>query len=931
MRRTARSYKAWYIIGIIFFAILIFGGVLSTFYTDLLWFGEVGYSSVYWTRIISRLELGIAAGVLFFLIVYSNIWIARKMAPPVISNYTDNSLRSRMGRLASRGFLLLFLAITLGISFLVGLEASSHWLGYKAFLNATPFGETDPIFKKDIGFFVFRLGFYQYIYGLLMFTLIVAAIGTAIVHYTDRAIEFLAGRATFAPHVKSHLSFLFAAILFAKAWGYRLDGYNLIYSPSGVVFGPGYTDVHARMFGYQALAVVAIIAGILALINIYRRGIKLPATALIILIGASIILGWVYPGFVQQAYVKPNELNRESKYIQNNINLTRMAFGLDEKRIEVRNFPELTPISAANLQANRPTINSIRLWDYRPLRSTYTQLQALWQYYEIANVDVDRYTINGEVRQVMLAARELSQETSQMGSGSWVNTHFQFTHGYGAVMSPVNKATEQGLPDFFIKDMPPRSSVGINITTPQIYYGEMTNNYVIANSSEKEFDYPSEGKPTYTRYSGSGGIPIGSYLKRLAFAWRFSDSNLALKNPITENSRFMFRRQIKERVEAIFPFFLYDADPYLVISEGKLYWMIDAYSISSRYPYATPYEISSRTGFDVNYFTDINYIRNAAKVVIDAYNGTVNYYMADSTDPLVQTYNKIFPGVFKPMSNMPADLHKHIRYPEMMFRAQTQVLLTYHMQDPQVFYNKGDLWSIPNEIVETAEEETPMEPYYVVMKLPGQAKEQFLLMRPFTPATKNNMVAWMGAISDPENYGKTVLYLFPKDELVYGPAQIEAKINQDPVISPQLSLWDQRGSQVNRGNLLVIPIDKSILYVKPLYLQSRSSQIPELARVVVVYGERVVMENTLEAALQRLFGGSSITQPQPSPAGTPTARPSIPAGGAVSGEVRRLIDQAVSEFNQAQDLQRKGDWAGYGEKINQMQSTLRKLQQQAGE
>ncbi|MHB1000207.1 MAG: UPF0182 family membrane protein [Armatimonadota bacterium] len=930
MRRRTTNHKPWFILGAIILFFLIFGGLLASFYTDWLWFGEVGYRSVFWTKLTSRIELGLIAGLLFFIIVFANIWLARKMAPTVVSQYTDNSLRSRMGRLARRGFILLTLAITLGLSVLVALEAGSHWLSYQVFSNATAFGETDPIFNRDIGFFVFKLGFLQYIYGWLFFTLIVAVIATAIIHYTDRAIEVLAGRPTFAPHVKSHLSLLFAAALFVKAWGYRLNSYELLYSPTGVVYGPGYTDVHARLIGYKILTIVAIIAGLLALVNIFLRGIKLPATALVILLGASVILGWVYPGFVQQAYVKPNELNRESAYIKNNINLTRQAYNLN--KIEVRNFPELGNLTAAEIQNNSATINSIRLWDYRPLRSTYTQLQALWQNYDIPNVDIDRYRINGDIRQVMLAARELSTDTTQATS-SWVNRRFQFTHGYGAVMSPVNTSTEQGLPEFFIKDMPPKSSVGINITTPQIYYGELTTDYVISNSDEKEFDYPSEGKPTYTSYSGTGGIPIGNYLQRLAFAWRFSDTNLILNNPITSQSRLMYRRQIMERVQTIFPFLIYDPDPYLVISGGKLYWMIDAYSVSNRYPYSTPFEISPRSGFNVNYFTDVNYIRNAAKIVIDAYNGNVNYYTADDSDPLVKTYSKIFPGVFKPMSSMPADIHEHIRYPELLFRTQSQMLLTYHMEDPQVFYNKSDRWDLPNEIVETSEVETPMEPYYVVMKLPGQDKEQFLMMRPFTPVTKSNMVAWMGAISDPENYGKILLYQFQKDQLIYGPAQIEAKINQDPVISPQISLWDQRGSQVSRGNMIVIPIGESILYVKPLYLQSRSSKIPELARVVVAYGDRVIMETTLNAALQKLFGGSAGTT-RPATTGittTPTTRPSAPSTApAPTGDMRTLINRAASQFNEAQELQRRGDWAGYGEKLRQLQSTLRQLQQQSG-
>lgn len=897
--------------------LFIFGGMIARFYTDWLWFGEVGYTSVFWTKIINKLVLGVIGGLLFFIIVYTNLWIARRMAPPVISNIHDESFRGKAGRLAKRAFALIILGIAIAVGVLAGIEASSHWLDYKVFANAVMFNQQDPIFKKDISFYVFKLGFYRYIYGWLFFTLSVAFIGTALVHYTDRAIEFLSGKAIFAPHVKSHLSLIFAAVLFVRAWGFRLDAYSLLYSPSGVIYGAGYTDVHARLLGYQILTVAAVIAGILGLINIYRKGIKLPVAAIAILFGAYIIFGAVYPSFIQQFIVKPNELNKESSFIQNNIDLTRQAFNLD--KIETRSFPKLAPLSADDIKNNSATIKSIRLWDYRPLQSTYSQLQSLWQYYSILNVDIDRYRVDGIERQVMLAAREMSSEAGQTGSGTWVNRHFQFTHGYGAVMSPVNEKTEKGLPNFFIKDMPPKSSVGINITRPEIYYGELTHDFVVANSSEKEFDYPSEGKPTYTSYSGKGGISISGYLQRLAFAWRFSDINLILKNPISPGSRMMMRRQIVERVNTIFPFMMYDSDPYLVISNGKLFWMIDAYTVSNSYPYSTPYEISPGSGFNTSYYATVNYMRNSAKVVIDAYEGTVNYYVSDDTDPMVKTYSKVFPGVFKQMSEMPSDIHEHIRYPEMMFRLQSQVLFTYHMQDPQVFYNKSDRWDTPNELVDVTGEETPMEPYYVVMRLPGQKHEQFLLMRPFVQAQKNNMVAWMGAICDPENYGKILLYQFPKDELVYGPAQIESTINQDPDISPKLNLWNQLGTKVNRGNMIVIPIEKSILYVKPLYLQSTTSKIPELSQVVVAYQDKVAMESTLEAALQRVFG-SAGSQPVASD-GTrqPSAKVSAPQ------DIQGLINQAGAQFDAAQKSQRDGDWAGYGAQVKQLESTLKQL------
>ncbi len=907
MKRTMQV-----IIGAIILLVLIFGSAMIRLYTDWLWFGEVGYRAVYWTRLTDKALLGLIAGLAFFAIVYVNLWIARRFTPPVLGQYDARTIRTQFGDIARKGFGWLIFGCTLVISVFVAMEATTHWINYAMFTHPTPFGSVDPIFHRDIGFYIFKLNFLQYIYGWLMFTLVVAMIATALVSYAERAIEFLAGRPTFAPHVKAHLSLLFAAILLVKAWGYTLDAYNLLYSESGVVFGAGYTDIHARLVALQILAVVAVIAGILSLINIKRRGVALPVTALIVLVGASIIVGGIYPAIVQSFVVTPNAIARESKYIAYDIQSTRKAFNLDV--IQEEPFPRISNLTASDINDNRATINSIRVWDYRPLAQTYTQLQALGPYYDIANVDVDRYMVNGEERQVMLAARELSLSDTQSGAGTWVNRHFQYTHGYGMVMSPVNRATPEGLPDFFVSDMPPTSTVGIDVTQPQIYFGQETSDFVIVDSTVKEYDYPAGNQPVYTSYSGTGGISISNYLRRIAFAWRFGDLQLMLQNPITSDSRILFHRTIQERVQTIFPFLTYDTDPYLVVSEGKQYWMLDAYSVSNKYPYSKPLEDS-----------DVNYMRNAAKVVIDAYNGDVHYYMADVNDPIVKTYAKIFPGVFRPMSSMPVGLRSHVRYPETLFKVQANVLLTYHMKSPQTFYNKGDLWAIPNEIVQTSGNQTPIEPYYVVMTLPGETQEEFLMMLPFTPINKDNMIAWMAARSDPKDYGKIVLYQFPKDQLIYGPAQIESRIRQDSAISPQLSLWNTEGSRVNWGNMLVIPINHSIMYVKPLYLESESAKIPELKRVIVSYGNQLAMEPTLDAAIARIFGGE-VSLPQAAAGLAPSTTKGIPA----TPQTRKLIDQAVAEFERAKELQQKGDWAGYGEQINKLEQTLRQLRGSGG-
>lgn len=904
----------WALIVVVVILFIIFGSSIARFYTDWLWFGEVGYTSVFLTRLLTQLVLGIIVGAFSFFFVYFNLWLARRLAPPIPERYVTSQFRRQFGRIAKIGFTVLLLGLTLAVSLIIGGTASRSWLSYQMFTHPISFGTLDPIFNRDIGFYVFKLGFLEQIYGWLLAVFILAFIGTTLVSYADKAIEFLAGTPRFMPHVKAHLSFLFSLILFAKAWGYRLDAYNLLYSPYGVVFGAGFTDVHARLLAYNVLSVVAVIAGLIALVNIYRRGIVLPLAALGVLVAASFLLGVLYPAFVQQVYVKPNEIKNESRYIRYNIGSTRKAFNLD--KIIVRDFPASEILTPQDIEQNRATINSIRLWDYRPLRQTYSQLQELGPYYKIENVDVDRYVIDGYLRQVMLAARELVPPPPTTAAGSWVNQHFQYTHGYGAVMSPVNTITEEGQPEFFIEGIPPTSKVGIEITRPQIYFGELTIDYVIGNSATKEFDHPAEREQVYTRYSGKGGIPVGSYLRRMAFWLRFGDVNLILRNPITSQSRLMFRRDIQTRVNTIFPFLVYDPDPYLVISNGKLYWMLDAYTATSRYPYSTPTRVGNLYG--------ANYVRNAVKIVIDAYNGTVDYYIADENDPIIRSYASIFKGVFKPISQMPPDLHAHIRYPELLFRVQSEMMLAYHTQDVQVLYTKSDLWAIPNEIVGTTGEPSQMEPYYVVMALPGEAKEDFLIMIPFTFVGKDNMVAWMAAQSNPT---RVVLYQFPRKELVYGPAQIETRINQDAAISQLLTLWSREGSRVNRGNQLVIPIGQSIIYVKPLYLESESSKIPELKRVIVAHGNRLVMGETLDEALAKLLG---IKAPAQLEARAVTGQAGPPSALAVPADVGKLVQEAESYFERAKELQRQGDWAGYGEQMNKLEQTLKRLREVTG-
>jgi hypothetical protein len=575
-------------------------------------------------------------------------------------------------------------------------------------------------------------------------------------------------------------------------------------------------------------------------------------------------------------------------------------------------------LSLEALQDNAATLRNVRLWDYRPLLQTYAQIQEIRLYYDFVDVDIDRYQFDGDYRQVTLAARELAPE--QLRNRTWVNEHLEFTHGYGLVMSPVNEVTPEGLPVLYVRDLPPEVSVNLRIDRPEIYYGEKGGRYVFVKTRVQEFDYPKGDTNVRTTYQGKGGVSVGSVLNRLAFALRFGDSQIFFADALTSESRILFYRNIHERVRRVAPFLAYDRDPYLVVADGRLVWLQDAYTLTDRYPYSQP--VDDR--FAVHADRTGNYIRNSVKVAIDAYDGTLTFYIADPTDPLIQTYASIFPQLFQPMDQMPQSLRAHIRYPEDLFRIQAQIYATYHMKDPNVFYNKEDVWAIPSEVYQG--DQLPMEPYYVIMRLAGEEREEFVLILPFTPATKNNLIAWMAARCDGEHYGELVVYNFPKQELVYGPLQIEARIDQDPTISAQLSLWSQRGSRVIRGNLLVIPLGDSLVYFEPLYLQAEASQLPELKRVIVAFGEKVAMEESLEEALQVVFGGTrAIARGEETP-----AMGESEASG-ISPALADLIRAAREHYDAAQEALRQGDWATYGQELKALKEVLDEMARLTGQ
>jgi uncharacterized membrane protein (UPF0182 family) len=761
-------------------------------YTDFLWFEHFELESVFLTSLWARIGVGLAVAIPFAVLFWINAFIARWQSVRNVLFFSEDTL------VAQPFVSWAIWGVGLFLAWVVGTAASSNWLVFLRFLNQEAFGLADPIFDMDVGFYIYTLPIIHFIQTWLIIGLVLSLIGTVGIYALAQQNNLAEGRVVVLPHVQLHLSILGAILFLAFAAGHWLGLFDLMYSTRGVAYGASYTDVNVSIPALWAMVAVAIVAAAILLLNTLIRRPALSLLAIFIWIVVGIIGTGFIPSFVQRYAVEPNELARETPYIENNIALTNLAYGLDKaQEFSVTNVDPLTPDAVA---ANSATFKNIRLWDYRPLQQTYQQIQAIRLYYLFNDVDLDRYVIDGELRQVALSARELDK--SQLQSPTWVTQKLQFTHGYGAVVNPINEATDDGLPVLWVKDLPPQSSVGLEINRPEIYYGETSNDHVFVNTTEREFNYPSGEENVFTSYEGSGGVVLDSFLKRIIFAVRLADTNMLLSQEFTDESRVMFHREIGQRVRQVAPFLRYDSDPYLVVNdEGNLFWIQDAYTTSGLFPYAEPFTTPS-TG-------RINYIRNSVKVVVDAYNGTLTFYVIDPEDPLVVTYSRIFPDLFKPMGQMPDWVRTHLRYPEDLFRIQSQLYQTYHMRDVNVFYNKEDLWQVPNESYEGSTQ--PVEPYYVVLKLPGETDSEFALVQPFTPDNKDNLIAWMAARSDGENYGKLVTYRFPKQELIFGPLQIEGRIDQNPEISAQITLWDQGGSEVIRGNLLVLPIGNSLL------------------------------------------------------------------------------------------------------------------------
>jgi uncharacterized membrane protein (UPF0182 family) len=787
------------------------------------------------------------------------------------------------------------LTIIIGVvmAFFAAQWGALRWEDFLLFKNSLATGTNDPLLSKDIGFYLFRLPFIETLNGFAGFTLLLTIV-TVAANYFLRGGIFIVGRLiSVDSKVKKHIGILAGFVILNIGFGFYLDTFRLLFSEHGAVFGAGYRDIHAKLFFYRILIFITPLAGIIFMTGILRGSRRLTFLPPVLVVAVYIIGIVVYPYALQKFKVAPNELALETPFIEQNIKFTRLGYNLET--IEVRPFDVNYNLSGEDIEKNDATIKNIRLWDHSPLLRTYSQLQQIRTYYKFADVDNDRYSIKGEYMQVMLAPRELSY--NDLPSKTWINERLIFTHGNGLTLGPVSRISKEGLPEFMIKDIPAVSQIDLNVTRPETYYGELSNNYVIVKTKVPEFSYPTSEGNVYTTYEGNGGVRLDSLFKRALFSVKFKTEKILLSSDISGESKILYYRNILDRVRTVARFLLFDQDPYLIVTkDGRLVWIADAYTVSNRMPYSKPIE------------RRINYIRNSVKVVIDAYNGSMDFYVSDPSDILIKVYSKIFPDIFKSLKEMPDELRQHIRYPHRLLQIQASMFAAYHMTDPKVFYNKENLWEVP------AFGEILMEPYYTIMKLPGEKKEEYILLLPYTPAKRDNLAAWLAARCDEPNYGKLLIYTFPRDRLIFGPKQVDARINQDSYISQQLTLWDQRGSEVIRGSLLVIPIERSLLYVQPLYLAAADKVgLPELRRVIVAYENDVIMEENLDLALQRLFGAKAIVVKADRSAED------------IKSTISELAKEAMRVFERAIELQRQGNWAGYGEEIKKLEQLLKRI------
>lgn len=915
--RIPKISRVWLVLGAVFVLFTVVLPGIAVFITDLYWFESHGFQSVFWKLFTVRWELFIITLIPAFAFYRINWGRAWKSGLRLAEDSYEGAAGIRLSGWALTGAAALFAVVN-------SLSAMDSWSTFLKFMHRTPFGEYDPLFGLDIGFYVFSLPFIKFVQSWFQGVVTVTLLGTFVSYFVTRVISLEGTRVTISPGARLHLSLLGSMVLLMWGAGYWLARYEILFSPTGVVFGAGYTDVKILLPALAFLTSTAVAAALLLLLNFFKPMWKLS----LVLAGAFLLFGWLsvsfVPGIVQQYRVKPNEYELEKPFLGYHLDYTRRAFGLNRvKTVAVTPENEVTP---EELLEDQETVRDIRLWDYSPLLRTYRQLQAIRTYYEFGDIYIDRYRLNGSNRQVMLSAREL--DLSKLQNKTWVNMHLEFTHGYGIVMNPVNEVAPGGLPHFFMKDLPPRTTVDIKLERPQIYYGSKDDFYVLVKTDVKEFDYPMGDSNARSTYEGDGGVSIGSLWRRILFTIRFRDTEILFTGSLRPESKILFYRNVRQALKEVAPFLILDGDTYPVIHNGHIVWVQDAFTWTHRYPYSKPVATQDPT---LRHFNGANYIRNSVKATVDAYDGKMSFYIVDEKDPVVKTWQKIFPAIFKSADEMADGLWEHMRYPEDFFEVQTDVYRIYHMTDTNTYYNREDVWEVT-----PVGRQRRIQPNYVTMKLWGEDDPEFAIIVPYMPLGRDNLIGWMAGRCDPENYGELLVYQFPKQNLIYGPAQIEALINQSPEIASQLSLWSQRGSDVIIGDLLVIPIGKSILYVQPLYLKAENGELPELKRVIVSTGGRVEWDDTFAGALKKLMGKAVFKKedlgeavPLPESPEVQAVREKESSAPLYVRDIPALSRAAQELYDSAQEALRKGDWALYGEEIKKLGEVISELEERS--
>ncbi|CAN5890354.1 UPF0182 family protein [soil metagenome] len=963
--------QLWLVLLGVAVVLLLLATRIATFYTDVLWFGSIGYADVFWTLLGTRIGLGVATGLTAAALVVGNLLLARRLAPDYRVPSAQEEAVERYRQVLEPYARPLAIGVGAVIGLLSGLSLANEWETFLLWANRVPFGIQDPQFGLDVGFFVFQLPLLELVNSWLFTTLVLVIVLTAVAHYVFGGIRPQSPGQRILPQVNAHMSVLLALLVGVRAWGFVLDRYLLSYSERGTVTGLSYTDVNAQLLAFQLLAIIAAVCVALFLVNLRFRGWLLPAGGVAILVVAAVVLSGIYPAAIQRLQVDPQELAREEPYIERNLEMTRMGFGIELEQVESLEFPANSQLTDEQVASNSTTLESIRLWDPATLQNTYQQLQVFRSYYDFRDVDVDRYEIDDEQQQVMISVRELNERDIPEAARTWQNQRLFYTHGYGVVSSDVSIARDDGQPVFLQSNIPPEGVDALQVDNPRIYFGELPPEYSIVNSSIDEFDFPTEGGgQSLHRYEGEDGVVVGTPLRRLAFALRYAEPNFVLSGLIEPESKILFNRNIRERVERVAPYLKVDHDPYPAVVGDRVKWIVDTYTTTDMLPYSERVELGPLTAADQRVFETgqnaqgelvvqertvevsgiagrANYIRNSVKAVIDAYDGTVELYVIDDDDPIIQAWQGVFPDSFTPVAEAEPELVEHFRYPEDMFRVQSALFQRYHIPEADDFYSGEDNWATPIDAAYAQNQgQTPseqrqqrqMRPYYLLMRLPGEPEEEFALIQPFTPANRPNLIGWLAGRSDGEFYGQLKSYLMPPDRTVFGPQQVQARIDQDNDVAQQITLWNQSGSRVIYGNLLVIPVEDSLLYVQPLFLRSQQSDIPELAKTVLVFGNQIVMEDTLASGLAGLYGDAApgvaeiagLPEDQQPQDAVPDPGGEDGADGAPDPRVQALILGALERYAEGEQALRDGDLAAYAEANRAAQELLTEAQRLTG-